>query len=247
MFELTKIPPPPPFADLCAAGPLALFLDFDGTLVEIADTPDSIAVPADLTARLERLRDRLGGRLALISGRALDNLELHLGEMGLARAGSHGISRMLADGSRLGEEPSVLPVEVVAKLREFGRKHELSLEEKQHGAALHYRSAPEMEQRVLAFCDAIVRECNLVLTRGKCVAEIVSPGADKGAAVEAFMEAAGFEGATPVFIGDDITDEDGFAAVRKLGGYPIIVGERRDTCATYRLHSVRDVYEWLGL
>ncbi len=247
MTQVTKTEIPPPFEDLCAAGPVALFLDFDGTLVEIADTPDSIAVPADLTSRLERLRDRLGGRLALISGRALDSLELHLGEMGLARAGSHGISRMLADGSRLGKEPSALPAAVVGKLRDFARRNGLPLEEKHHGAALHYRSAPDMEQRVLAFCDAIARECDLVLTRGKCVAEIVSPGADKGAAVEAFMEAAGFEGATPVFVGDDITDEDGFAVVRKLGGYPIIVGERRDTCATYRLHSVRDVYEWLDL
>src|SRR5690606_22274481 len=110
MNSVAELPVPPSLSELSARGPIALFLDSDGTLVEIAGTPNTIDVPQRLAERLRALADRLGGRLALVSGRAVANLEQHCGPLGIACAGSHGLSRFSAARERLGEEPrSLLP------------------------------------------------------------------------------------------------------------------------------------------
>ncbi|MGY8974592.1 MAG: trehalose-phosphatase, partial [Sphingomonadales bacterium] len=140
------LPPPPPLAQLLASGPAALFLDFDGTLVEIAPRPGDIHVPDGLLGRLHALRDRLDGRLALVSGRALDDLTGHLGQPAICRAGSHGASRFLADGTRLGDEPQRLSDAAIAELRAFAEAHGLFYETKTHGGALHFRAAPEKRE-----------------------------------------------------------------------------------------------------
>jgi len=239
--------PPPSLQQLCAEGPLALFLDFDGTLVEIAATPGGITVPATLGTTLFELSARLGDRLALVSGRAIPDLEHHLGPLRVARAGSHGIARELADGSSLGTLAEHLPLEVADALRAFAQASGFALEEKQHGAALHYRANPELEPQGAAFAEQIAREHGLEIKRGKCVIELVRPGASKAGAVRAFMEVPPFAGSRPVFIGDDITDEDGFAAAEDLGGFGILVGDRSPSTARYQLADPAAVHAWLGL
>src|SRR5690606_20050930 len=119
------------------------FLDFDGTLVGIAETPDAILVPGDLAARLGALGQRLDGRLALVSGRAAGDLEQHLGAMAFARAGSHGMARYGADGALRGDEPASIPPEVNDALREFAAREGIMFEAKPHGGALHFRMRPE--------------------------------------------------------------------------------------------------------
>ena len=241
------LPPPPSLAELGARSPLALFLDFDGTLVELADTPDGISVPETLLADLCALASRHEGRVALVSGRAIDNLEEHLGPCPLAVAGSHGIHRRRADGSLLGEVPEGLPPAAEAALEDFTATQGSRLERKPHGAALHFRERPELEEEGAAFAAALADEHGLEVKRGKRVIELVRPGADKGGAVRAFMDTSIFAGSHPVFIGDDTTDEDGFAAVTALGGTAILVGDRRPTSAPFALANPDTVHEWLGL
>lgn len=238
---------PPSLGELQARGPIALFIDFDGTLVEIAATPDGIVVPARLAAQLYEVGERLDGRLALVSGRAIDNLEEHLGPLAIARAGSHGVSVMLADGTRLGEEPLAIPDAAGGALREFAEREGFILETKPHGAALHFRGDPALETLGLDFAAELAAKHDLAVKRGKCVIELVRIGADKGSAVRAFMAEPSFAGAMPVFLGDDVTDEDGFAAAEEAGGFGILVGNRRPTRAHYQLSTPDEVHQWLGL
>jgi len=247
MKTASDLDAPPPLSALSAQAPLALFIDFDGTLVDLADAPEAIAVPADLSARLAKLAGSLDHALALISGRAVIDLERHLGTLQVASAGSHGIDRRHADGSALGEAPQGMSAEAEASLREFATSRGLHLETKPHGSALHYRSNPEAEPEGSAFADTLAAQHGLVVKRGKYVIELVRPGADKGGAVQAFMQVAPFAGRRPVFIGDDVTDEDGILAVQEMGGMGISVGERMPTAALYHLADTRAVHAWLGL
>lgn len=241
------LPPPPPLSQLCEAGPHALFLDFDGTLIEIASGPDAIVVPSDLPQRFDALAARLDGRLALVSGRGLDNIAQHIDPLNIARAGSHGADRLLADGSYLGESPQALAAETLEALRVISQDHNALLERKAHGAALHYRANPDSGPVIEAVASRIAKDHGLDAKSGKCVVELVRPGADKGGAVRAFMDIAPFAGSTPIFIGDDVTDEDGFAAAADLGGFGIAVGERPSHNAQYTLSTVKDVHQWLSL
>ncbi len=247
MKESRDLPHPPALSELAATADLALFLDFDGTLVPIAATPDGIAVPDNLAARIELLAGRFAGRLALVSGRAIDNLTEHLGLAAVAIAGSHGAHWQLADGSLLSGKASKISEEVVAAMREFASQEDLHLEEKAHGAALHYRSAPEKQPVVAVAMDALAAKHALATKHGKCVVELVEPGADKGSAVEAFMALPTFVGSTPIFIGDDVTDEDGFAAANRLGGFGIRIDGDGPTHAGYRLPDPVSLYDWLDL
>ena len=247
MQGILQLPAPPDLDVLQASGPLALFLDFDGTLVEIAPTPDGISVPVTLADRLHRLSDRLDGRVALVSGRAIADIEGFLGSLRLPRAGSHGIDRRLADGSVLGTAPDAFPAIVKGKLDAFVSDSGFVLETKPHGSALHFRSDPTLEEEGLEFATQLAAEHGLQVKRGKCVIELVRPGADKGGAVHAFMQHEGFAGSRPYFIGDDVTDEDGFAAVQEYGGAGILVGDREPTRAQYRLAGPSALHDWLGL
>ncbi|WP_084440128.1 trehalose-phosphatase [Erythrobacter dokdonensis] len=240
------LPPPPSLADLLADGPTALFLDFDGTLVEIAAGPDAIALPDGLGAGLERLARRLGGALALVSGRSVDNLSAFLGPLPLHIAGSHGGHVLTPCGNTL-LEAKPLPAPVAEALGGFAAERGLLYERKAHGGALHYRAQPELEGDAHRFANGLAAEHGLVTKSGKCVIELVRPGADKGGAVDLLSRQPPFAGARPVFIGDDVTDEDGFAACNRLGGFGIAVGERASAAARYSLASVKDVHAWLEL
>ncbi len=244
MAAPATLPPPPLLAELERP---ALFLDFDGTLVDIAASPDAIAVPERLAERIVALRIRLEGRMALVSGRGLADLERHLGAMDWCRAGSHGVDCRRADGTSLGSQPAPLPVPAVVALMAFAEERGLRYEAKAHGGALHYREVPEAGGPARVFAERLAERHGLEVKAGKSVVELVRPGADKGGAVRVFMREPDFAHALPIFVGDDLTDEDGFAAADALGGFGVIVGDRLDTCARHRLKGVREVYKWLRL
>lgn len=238
---------PQPLTDLTDEGPVSLFLDFDGTLVELAPGPDAIQPIDQLAARLAALANRLEGRCAIVSGRGILDIERHIGALPIAAAGSHGADVRLADGSPLGEAPSGLPELIERELRAYASANGIDYEAKPHGGALHYRSKPELEQPANAFAEALAAEHGWTAQHGKCVVELVAGKADKGSAVAALMREAPFAGSRPFFIGDDLTDERGFAVCRDLDGAGILVGDREKTCARYQLPDVASVHRWLGL
>ncbi|MES2248856.1 MAG: trehalose-phosphatase [Pseudomonadota bacterium] len=231
--------PPPPGRDA------ALFLDFDGTLVGLAATPEAIEVPPALVPLLSDLRDLLGGALAVVSGRQIDAIDRFLAPLRLPAAGEHGVQRRDAKGGMQEQRaPDLVPILGIAN--ELARIHEGLLVERKHAAiALHYRLAPQLE----AVCrDAMTRAIEghpqLELLHGKFVFEVKPAGVNKGLAIEAFMNEAPFAGRTPIFAGDDTTDESGFAVVQPRGGVAIKVGTG-PSLALHRLESPRAVYEWL--
>jgi trehalose 6-phosphate phosphatase len=223
----------------------ALFLDFDGTLVAIAETPEAIEVPSALVPLLSDLRDLLGGALAVVSGRQIDVLDRFLAPLRLPAAGEHGVQRRSAEGDMQEARPPDL-TDVLDTANELARVYEGLLVERKHAAiALHYRLAPQLE----AVCrDALLRtitdQAQLELMHGKFVFEVKPSGINKGIAIDAFMREAPFVGRTPVFAGDDTTDESGFAVVQPRGGVAIKVGSGPSQ-ALHRLDSPLAVFEWL--
>lgn len=235
--------PPPP---LSRFAPAALFLDFDGTLVELAEAPGAIAVPAGLAPLLDRLSGRLDGRLAIISGRAVDDLRRHLGLSAVALCGSHGAELHYADGRSIPVSAPPGLAEARESVRHFAAGDEgLLVEDKPAGVALHYRQAPERAEEADAFLEALAERSGLALQRGKMVAELRPEGSDKGAALRRLMGEPPFAGARPVFVGDDLTDEDAFLAAASLGGEGVLVGPSRPSAARWRLDGVADVTAWL--
>ncbi|HEX9946697.1 MAG TPA: trehalose-phosphatase [Allosphingosinicella sp.] len=235
--------PPPPLSRLA---PAALFLDFDGTLVELAETPGAIAVPSALKPLLDRLSDRLEGRLAIVSGRAVDDLRRHLGGSAAVLSGSHGAELHYADGRRIPvSAPPGLAEAREAVHRFAAGSGGLLIEDKPAGVALHYRLAPERAKEADAFLESLAERSGLALQRGKMVAELRPAGSDKGAALERLMGEPPFAGARPVFVGDDLTDEDAFRAAASLGGEGVLVGPARPSAALWRLDGVAEVTAWL--
>ncbi len=204
----------------------ALFLDFDGTLVDLAPQPEEIVVPPELITLLQRIQQESDGALAIVSGRPLDQLDFFLAPLRLPAAGVHGAERRTADGRILQQ-----PVPDVHHLRErllpLVESHPgLQLELKRGALALHYRHAAHLEQRcVETMMDALRHEPGFTLLHGKMVVE-AKPHINKGDAVAAFLHEAPFRGRRPVFIGDDVTDEAGFAIAQGevFGGLGIKIG-----------------------
>ena len=228
---------------------IALFLDVDGTLLEIASTPDAVKVPAALRNTLDLAAAREKGALAVISGRSISELDRLFAPCLFPAAGQHGFERRDAAG-RL-TQPA-LDSKLLKPAREalagLQLLHKgLLLEDKGAALAMHYRLAPKCESVVRAVMAELAAPLAglFVLRSGKCVFELTPAGYSKRTAVEAFMLEPPFAGRAPVFIGDDVTDEDGFAAVNELGGYSIQVGNARASAARYRFGSVSAVAAWL--
>ncbi len=203
----------------------ALFLDFDGTLVEIAPAPDAVQVPAALAASLQAVSACLGGALAIITGRPIVQIDDFLRPLVLPVAGVHGAERRQSGGAlALLDTPPMGQVEATA--RALAARHAgLLVESKRGSVALHYRQAPEHADLCLrAMRDAVAETPGLTLLQGKMVVEAKPGGASKGHAIEAYLREPPFAGRVPVFIGDDITDEAGFSTVQRLGGMGIKVG-----------------------
>jgi len=235
--------PPPPF-DLPRR--TALFLDLDGTLAPIMPRPDDVGPDPRRAAILAGLREAFEDRVAVVSGRALPDLDHILGGGVPAIAAVHGLVRRAADGV-IADRPPHAGLEharrILGELAHCERG--LLFEDKSLSVALHYRNAPACAEAVIEAAERLAQATGLVLQLGDMVAELRTPGADKGAAVRAFLREPPFTGATPVFIGDDLTDEDGFVAAKRLGGFGVLVGELRPTEARYRLTDTEAVARWL--
>ena len=229
-------------------GDQALFLDFDGTLVEIAPSPGLVRVPAELPRLLEELAGRLDGAVAVVSGRPLDELARMLAPFAGGIAGDHGLERRRSDGTvtRYLAHPELDRFR--PSVAGFATQHDgVFLEDKGGSLALHYRQAPSLAAR----CRALIQEAvqasggTLAAVAGKMVIELMPRSAGKGRAIAEFLVDPPFHGRLPVFVGDDTTDEDGFAAVNRLGGVSIHVGGGA-TIARHNLATVGDVLAWLA-
>lgn len=219
----------------------ALFLDFDGSLVDIAPQPEAVIVPAGLVATLAALDRYLGGAMALISGRPIEQIDAFLHPLRLPVAGVHGAERRGAEGRVTLMSTHPLQQVEEAALALAARYPALRVENKRGSVALHYRQAPQLERLCLDTMQAAVEESpGLTLLRGKMVAEAKPGGASKGRAIEAFMHEPPFAGRMPVFVGDDVTDEVGFSTVQRMRGLGVKVGEG-STVAWHRLASPGDL------
>lgn len=183
----------------------------------------------------------------MVSGRGIADIERHVGTLRVAVAGSHGSDMRTADGSNIGESARELPASIEGDLRAYADRNGLDYEAKPHGGAIHYRSSPAKGPDAEAFARDLAERHGWAAQPGKCVVEIVAATANKGAAVRAFMQQPPFAGARPYFLGDDLTDEAGFAACEEFGGGGILIGERAGSRAHYRLESVSAVHDWLDL
>jgi trehalose 6-phosphate phosphatase len=216
----------------------ALFLDFDGTLVDIAPEPGAVVVPSGLVPMLARLQQYLDGAVAVDSGRPIREIDGFLHPLHLPVAGVHGAERRTASGDwdRIGGARPLERVTLAAQ-RMVARDARLLMENKGSSVALHYRRAPELELACIeAMEQAVAESPGLALLRGKMVVEAKPGGASKGSAIEAFLREPPFHGRVPVFVGDDVTDEIGFSTVQRLGGLGVKVGEGA-TVAWQRLHD----------
>jgi trehalose 6-phosphate phosphatase len=232
-----------------AAGHWALFLDVDGTLLEIAETPTSVHVPEAVKRNLVELCTRLDGALALVSGRDIADLDRLFAPLRFCAAGVHGSERREPSGciSKLSVDPDHLGAarEVLAR---FAQDHRgLLLEDKKYGLALHYRLAPDLREPARQKMQELHASLGpeFILQAGKCVFELRPVAASKGIAISSFMKHAPFVDRIPIFLGDDVTDEDGFVVVNRMGGISIKVGAGAETAARYHLPGVPEVIQWL--
>lgn len=225
----------------------ALFLDFDGTLTEIVATPDRVRLDPTLPATLRELHRGLEGAMAVISGRPVADLDHYLAPLKLPTAGLHGLEWRGADGrvrrKRYGGRAPDGARERLAALVDADPR--LLLEDKGAALALHFRAAPDREADLEALMAELVAELEgYRLLCGKMVFELLPSASGKGHAIETYMEQSPYRGRRPVFAGDDVTDEDGFASVTRMGGIAIKVGGG-PSAAAYRAPSVGAFIEWL--
>ena len=242
VLEMAQLGPPPPLRKEDA-----LFLDFDGTLVEFADDPAAVRADAALRGAVESAAIRLAGALALISGRPIEQIDRCFAPTHLQVAGLHGLERRAADGTRFTTEPAPTLRAAAAHLRAVvQRQPGMFLEDKGATLAIHFRAAREQRAVARDMAEAVLARlgAGFRLLPGADVIELVPAAADKGAAVRAFMRESPFSGRRPLFVGDDVTDLQGFEAARELGGCGIAVGERVN--ADYALADVAAVGRWLS-
>ena len=226
----------------------AFFLDLDGTLLEIEETPDAVGIGPDEKRLLEEVAARAGGAVAVISGRALARIDQILAPLVLPAAGQHGAERRDAKGVRHRHRfPANVLRPVAVGIRSFAAQHQgLVFEDKGASVALHYRKAPQLARAAQAAVRAAAGPLGeaVEVQDGKMVVELKPAGCDKGKAIAQFMAEAPFAGREPVFIGDDVTDEYGFRVVNAMGGQTIKVGEG-PSVARWRLENPASTRAWL--
>ena len=228
----------------------AMFLDVDGTLVDIESHPDEVRAAPSLRQALEHAARSLGGALALVSGRSIASLDRIFAPLCLPAAGLHGLERRDAAGRVHYPEGYARRISAArAELVDFVQSGPgLLLEDKGAALALHYRNAPELEAGCVAHMERARQAAgtDFHVQRGKMVLELKPSGHDKGTAIEAFMREPPFAGRRPVFIGDDLTDEDGFRAVNALGGLSVRVGAHPGSAASIVASGVAEIRGWLA-
>lgn len=210
--------------------PCALFLDVDGTLLDIAASPDAVTVPPALPDALDALHRQLHGALALVSGRTVDTLDRLFAPVRLPAAGSHGAQWRSLAGGTVQHYGGPLPRHLRARLLALARRQPGVLaEDKGSSVALHYRAAPAAREALASALNALLAEADggdLRLLPGKMVFEVLCAGQDKAAALRRFLAVAPFAGRRPVFLGDDAADAPALAAVAALDGLALSVGAR---------------------
>ncbi len=231
-------------------GDVALFFDVDGTLVAIEQQPDAVKVSKTLRVLLERLIDATDGALALVSGRSIEQLDRLFKPLSFSASGLHGLERRLLPGAIERAAPKGTGMKAAKReLETFAQNHPGTfVEDKGLTLAVHYRMAAQHREAAAATVRKLVEADpeGLVLLEGKMVFELKPPGFDKGRAIAAFMQELPFQGRRPIFAGDDVTDEAGFARTNELGGIAVKVGvDDRPTEAAYGLDSVDAMIAWL--
>lgn len=234
-----------------ASAPVSLFLDVDGTLLDIADRPSEVITPVGLVDALARTERKLDGALALISGRSIEDLDRLFAPLRLRASGVHGAEARFDPGAPAVLSPGAieLPASLWAALTEAVRPFSGAFaENKRFSFTVHYRLAPEAEE---ALREAVMRlvvsapRTPIEVMNAHCAIELKAPGYDKGRVITKFLSDRLFAGRTPIFVGDDTTDEPGFAVVSAHGGFAYSVGQRRPGVlgAFERPAQVRD---WLA-
>ncbi|NIJ89377.1 trehalose 6-phosphate phosphatase [Xanthomonas campestris] len=240
----SPLPSPPLLDDACA-----LFLDVDGTLVDFADSPEAVRLLPEVREAIERLSDRLNGAVALVSGRPLSQLDALFAPLVLPAAGLHGHELRSDVDAR-----AAMPQDTSAFLHGLHQRAAalththtgVLVEDKGVSVALHWRAQPLAGPDVLAFAQQEIAQLpGYRLQPGDHVVEFVPEGSNKGLAVEQLMQQGAFAGRTPVFVGDDLTDEFGFEAANRLGGWSVLVGDRVQTSARFRVAGTAAVHAWL--
>ncbi len=243
MAELVKlmIRPSPLSPDQC------LFLDIDGTLIGFTDTPSQSFADDEIKLLLTRLLQRLGGAVALVSGRAISTMDELFAPLQLPAAGLHGVERRDAAGNLHGarfEDHRLARARKALTLLADTYPGTI-IEDKGRNIAVHFRLAPQFGELILRSVEAIAAPLadDYQLQDGVLMVEIKPRGFNKGSAVASFMRESPFAGRRPVFVGDDLTDQDGFAAVEALNGMSVSVGER--VTGQFQLDDVAGVRRWL--
>jgi trehalose 6-phosphate phosphatase len=228
----------------------AVLLDIDGTLLDLAPTPREVWVPPGLTATLNRLLERTGGALALVSGRSLNDIDLIFAPEQFPAVGGHGAEmRISGDSEAVATHAPPMDRELKRRLAAIAKLSPgILLEDKGYSLALHYRLAPHAEQAIYAAVSLIRAElpdAPIEVMPGKCVCEIKPSGFNKASGVVELMSHEPFRGRRPIFIGDDVTDESVFAIMPDFGGLAFSVGRRAQGVVDH-FDEPRDVREWLA-
>lgn len=248
MHDTTRLSAPRTAPPLLDPAKHALFADLDGTLVEIALRPETVVAGEEVRGLLQAWSNAAGGALAIITGRSLKDADRILGGGIAAIAGVHGLEYRLNGnvGHAVEAEAELAAALIEAQAMVASGALIAGIEPKRGAIALHYRLAPEHESDVRAVGAQIAARHGLRTLPGKMVIEIVAGAQTKGDAVERFMQHAPFVGRVPVAIGDDVTDEDAFAAAARAGGFGIRVGEAPAGAAAFNLHTPQAVLAWLA-
>lgn len=226
----------------------AYFFDIDGTLADIEVVPEDVQIATDVRATIDWLYDITGGAVALVSGRSVADIDHHFPGCRMPLSGQHGVERRDADGTY---HSNTVDTRLLDRARAtlagpVSRHEGLILEDKGFSLALHYRQRPSLA----AYCHRLMRSVqsdignDFVVQRGKRVVELKPAFADKGVAMRQLMTLSAFEKRVPVFVGDDVTDENGFAAANQMGGSSVKIGQGK-TVATWRLRDITELMTWI--
>lgn len=229
-------------------GSWALFLDIDGTLLSVAPTPDAVCVPEGLASLLDLLAHKLGGALAILTGRPISDADRLLAPLELVASGVHGTEMRSVREGPVAQLSREVPPDVVEAMAGLSRIAEgILVEPKGAGVAVHYRNAPLARLALESQLARIISESsyNLVVRQGRKVLEAVPSGFSKGTALMRLMQRAPFQGRKPVMIGDDVGDESAFAAAEKLGGLGLRVAGEQFPRTSADFGGVAEVRAWL--
>jgi trehalose 6-phosphate phosphatase len=229
---------------------IALFLDMDGTLLDLAATPESVIIPGGLVDLLRRLANGLGGALAIVTGRRISEVDQILAPLRLAASGVHGSEMRVLASSPIKHMTADLSDDIVQSLRELaGRAPGAFAEPKGSGLAIHYRRVPEAESAIAADLQQFHARNpgKFDIWPGRKVFEVIPKGYSKGTAISTLAAEAPFRGRVPIMIGDDVGDEPAFSAAERLHGFGLRVGGENFDASRSDFEDPQSVLQWLDV